>query len=295
MRLEKLVFRLCALCALGALSCGPAPASDPTFWQPYAQLDGEAPMPRTTPPGEPPAGSGGGSGSGSGGSSGNSGSGGSSAKGGSGSGGNSGTGGGSGSGGTVGTGGGSGSGGATTVRTDARLPDMGSTSQSGRDGGSGGSGGSGPPPTASPSCSLKVQVLTVTTGKGYDPKNVGAIWVADSAGKFVKSLNVWAGTRASHLNKWRADTSAAGLASNKVDAMTGATMSNHAQRTGTWNCTNAMKAPVADGNYKVCFEMTESNGAGPNSCVDFVKGPTSAMVMPPDEMNFKGRVLQFTP
>ncbi len=147
----------------------------------------------------------------------------------------------------------------------------------------------------SPSCKLAVSLTTVTTGKNYDPKNVGAIWIADDAGKFLKTLKVWAGTRITHLNKWNAVTTAAGLARSKVDAVTGGTISTQQTHSAAWTCTDASKAPVADGSYQLCMEMTESNAAGPTGCVSFMKGATAAKTTPADLSNFKGLTLDFTP
>ena len=36
----------------------------------------------------------------------------------------------------------------------------------------------------------------------YSPRNVGAVWIVDSSGKFVKTLTVWAFIRAIYLQKW---------------------------------------------------------------------------------------------
>jgi hypothetical protein len=41
--------------------------------------------------------------------------------------------------------------------------------------------------------SLTFDVTTKAPGGRYQPRNVGAIWVEDSSGKLVKSLEVWAG------------------------------------------------------------------------------------------------------
>jgi hypothetical protein len=52
--------------------------------------------------------------------------------------------------------------------------------------------------------SLSFTVLTVAQGGKYQPKNIGAIWVQDSAGRFVKSLEVWAKQRRKYLTKYNA-------------------------------------------------------------------------------------------
>jgi hypothetical protein len=152
---------------------------------------------------------------------------------------------------------------------------------------------------ASASCGMRVTVTTATTGRDYRPRNVGVIFITDAGNRFVKTLAVWADRRVSSLSQWSTITSAAGQSRNRTDAVSGATAGNHNNpRTATWNCTDSRRAPVADGNYRLCFEMTESNRNDPPSrfhCTDFVKGPQAFDRMVPDEPNFRARRLQFTP
>ena len=68
---------------------------------------------------------------------------------------------------------------------------------------------------------LTFAVRTVAFPGSYAPKHVMAIWVETSTGTFVKSLMVLAGTRASHLDKWKAVSG-----QNKVGAITGATQTS---------------------------------------------------------------------
>ena len=149
-------------------------------------------------------------------------------------------------------------------------------------------------PTAG-TCGVKVTVTTRTLNMGYAPRNAGAIWIANQTGRFVKSLNVWANRRLRDLERWTAATAAAGLPNNRVDAVTAATMTNHALRTGTWNCTDANKAVVADGPYQVCFEMDETSGTSQYQCVPFSKSDVPVTVMPPDTPAFRMRIIEFTP
>jgi hypothetical protein len=154
------------------------------------------------------------------------------------------------------------------------------------------------PPDARPgsgSCMLKVSVLTRTTNTAYAPRNVGAIWIVDGAGKFVKSLNVWGNRRLSHLNNWAASTRAAGVPNNRVDAVTAATLSNHGVRSGTWNCTGANASLVPDGPYKVCFELNESNGTPADDCVSFNKSSQGQSLRPADVSSFTMRMIAYLP
>jgi len=52
---------------------------------------------------------------------------------------------------------------------------------------------------------------------------------------------------------------------------------------------------VPDGAYRVYFEMTDRNGAGPNTFVSFTKGPMPFNLSPPDQNNFKNMSLVYAP
>jgi hypothetical protein len=165
----------------------------------------------------------------------------------------------------------------------------------GRDGGAAGA----PPPagTVGATCHLDVSVTTKDTGRGaYAPRNVGAIWIETSGGKFVKSLYVWAAKRIDHLGTWNASTSAAGLSRNRVDAVTAATLSNHGTRTASWNCTDVNKQLVATGDYRVCFDLNDTNSSSKSNCVPITIGKTAQTLMPTDALpSFTARSLRFTP
>ena len=147
---------------------------------------------------------------------------------------------------------------------------------------------------ASPTCSLGVSVTTTQPGGKYRPRNVGAIWIADSTGRFVKSLDVWGNRRLSHVTAWTAATKAAGVSGNKVDAVTSATLSAHRAHNVTWNCKDYAGKVAPDDTYRVYFEVTDSNNTGPNHFETFTKGP-SATTVQGNATNFNGIVLTFQP
>ncbi|HXI54670.1 MAG TPA: DUF2271 domain-containing protein [Polyangia bacterium] len=176
-------------------------------------------------------------------------------------------------------------------------------------GGSGpGSGGSSPipgdaappPADAGPAvggtCRLDVVVTTHNGGGNHAPKNVDAIWIQNSSGGFVKSLYVMARNEIQHLNAWNAATAAAGLSRNRVDAVTGPSLSNYGTRMASWNCTDVNKMLVPAGAYQVCFDFNDGNGTDKHTCDNITLGKTATTVMPPDALPcFTGRVLTFTP
>jgi hypothetical protein len=169
---------------------------------------------------------------------------------------------------------------------DAQSP-PGGPSDAGSMGGS--EGGPGGP------CSLAVTVTTVTDNGNYSPENVGAIWIANGSGTFVKTLEVWAKARISHLNLWNSATTAAGLSRNTVDAITGASLSSYRTHMDSWNCTDTTRAVVPDGAYRVYFETADSNSGGPNGYVDFTKSSSQLNLSPPNQSYFTGIKLVFTP
>jgi len=159
-----------------------------------------------------------------------------------------------------------------------------------------GSAGTGSAGTgSSANCGLTVNVTTASAGGRYSPRNIGAIWVADQSGNFVRSLEVWAKQRASHLTLWNSVTSKAGAPGSRVDIVSEATMSTHVAHTASWDCEDFNHQTVPDGSYQVYFEMTDDNKTGPNLSVQFMKGSSAMTASPADSNNFKTIHLSFTP
>jgi hypothetical protein len=143
-------------------------------------------------------------------------------------------------------------------------------------------------------CALDVTVTTTAHGGRYTPRNVGAIWIADAAGSFVKSLDVWGNRRLTHVEAWNAATEAAGVPQDRVDAVTGATSATHRTHVVSWDCTDHQGQLVPDGSYRVYFEVTEANAAGPNHFETFEKG-AAAVTLQASATNFAGIELAFQP
>lgn len=143
-------------------------------------------------------------------------------------------------------------------------------------------------------CALEVTVTTAPHGGRYTPRNVGAIWIADAAGSYVKSLDVWGNRRLTHVEAWNAATEAAGVPQDRVDAVTGATSATHRTHLVAWDCTDHHGQLVPDGTYRVYFEVTEANAAGPSHFETFEKGAT-AVTLRATQDNFEGIELGFQP
>ena len=144
--------------------------------------------------------------------------------------------------------------------------------------------------------------LTVkaTTSKGTSPKefpaNIVAIWVSNSTNGFVKTL---LGSKSaeykSDLKNWFTATTLFGSVYNSVDAVTSATYYAHAERSGTWNGTNASKVLVADGTYKVHFEMADNSNSRNYVAFTFTKGPNSDIQTPAASSGFSGISIKWLP
>jgi hypothetical protein len=146
----------------------------------------------------------------------------------------------------------------------------------------------------SATCALDVTVTTAPHEGRYTPRNVGAIWIANAAGSFVKSLDVWGNRRLTHVEAWNAATEAAGVPQDRVDAVTGATSATHRTHVVSWDCTDHQGQLVPDGSYRVYFEVTEANAAGPNHFETFDKG-AAAVTLQASATNFQGIELAFQP
>lgn len=141
---------------------------------------------------------------------------------------------------------------------------------------------------------LAVSVTTSAAGGNYAPRNVLAIWVEDSSGKFVKTLLAYAANRKTHLNGWETSTTAAGSAFNVTDAITGATQSSHGTRTCSWNGKDYKGNLVPDGNYSLRMELTDKNSTGNTSPFAFVKGPNNQTLSPANVPSFSSVSIKWT-
>jgi hypothetical protein len=149
--------------------------------------------------------------------------------------------------------------------------------------------------SAQTSGNLSVSVTTSTTGGKYAPRNVLAIWVQDSTGRFVKTLLAYAGDRKTHLNIWEASSTTAGSAFNTVDAITGATQSSHGTRTCKWDGTDRNRKLVADGRYVLMMELTDKNSTGNYATFNFIKGKDSQNLVLANFPSFSYGSLKWTP
>ena len=82
---------------------------------------------------------------------------------------------------------------------------------------------------------------------------------------------------------------------NTVDAISGATNRYHGARSAIWDGTDYKGKLVADGTYKVCMELTETNATGNNVSFTITKGKTAEVKKPEDKANFAAITLKWEP
>jgi hypothetical protein len=144
---------------------------------------------------------------------------------------------------------------------------------------------------------LKVSATTSKTSTPtYSPRNIVAMWIEDSSGKYVKTLLAYASERKQYLKNWKTATTVAGAAYNTVDAITGATQSSHATRTCTWNGRNRSSVLVPDGSYKLKMEVTDNDGVAQNLVsFTFTKGATTQTLTPTTTNGFSNISIEWVP
>lgn len=136
-------------------------------------------------------------------------------------------------------------------------------------------------PDPSPLSALHITVRTSPFGGRFAPKNVGAIWVEDDAGRFVKTVELWGQTRAKWLSRFQAASEG-----NVVDAVTGATLLGHGTHEVTWDLTDVFRCEVANQAYQLVLETTDRSGDGASQVVPFDKGDTAGELTAPDSDTF---------
>lgn len=131
---------------------------------------------------------------------------------------------------------------------------------------------------------LTVAFMSVGPGGRYAPRNCGAVWIEDSSGKFVKTIERWTAIRERYLEKWTMASGGWGFSifgggtmnADQVDVVSAGTLSRHQMHMSTWNMKNVAGEVVPDGKYSVVVEVTEgTSGVGR---VEFVKGPMAQKV-----------------
>jgi hypothetical protein len=137
---------------------------------------------------------------------------------------------------------------------------------------------------------VRFTITTVDNYKKFSPDHVLAIWVETGTGNFVKTLQLQAGKRKQHLYTWNAKSGG-----NKVDAISGPTLSDHGSHTVVWNCKDTTETVVKDGQYQIVTEYTDEHKQGPIQTVTFTKGTGAIKLNPAKQAYFIDMNLVYTP
>ncbi len=135
---------------------------------------------------------------------------------------------------------------------------------------------------------MDFQVTTTSPGGNYSPRNVGAIWVEDASGSFVKTLKLWADRRKRYLYTWNDHTGG-----NTIDGVTGATYTSHSTRTAAWDFTDTSGDTVPVGDYTLWLELTDEHAQGPLYSFSFPFMGVTETITPPDQSNFRNMQLSY--
>jgi hypothetical protein len=137
--------------------------------------------------------------------------------------------------------------------------------------------------------SVSFDVLTATQGGRYQPRNIGAIWIADGAGKLIKSLKVWARIRQRYLVKYNAARS--GM---PIDVTATATLSSHQMHRVSWDLKDRAGAAAPPGKYRVVIEVTDNHEGGVLAQFDFDTSLGPATLMPASTPQYSMLKLQLS-
>ena len=103
---------------------------------------------------------------------------------------------------------------------------------------------------------VKVTFETTDPGGKFGNRNVHVVWVEDSEGVFVKTLDLWGNKRTHNLTNW---LKASGSKKGEIDGITGATLKAYGQHQSEWDMTDKQGNTVPDGEYRVNLELTNGN------------------------------------
>jgi hypothetical protein len=133
-------------------------------------------------------------------------------------------------------------------------------------------------------------------GGKYTPRNCGAVWIEDSFGSYVRTVDVWAAERRMAVVTWF--ERACQTDPTIPDAVTSATLPKPAAHTVTWDTKDWRGNVVPDGVYTVWMQVTENEifPVGPFMQIDFTKGPAPVtLAIKKPEAGFENVTLVYTP
>jgi MYXO-CTERM domain-containing protein len=142
---------------------------------------------------------------------------------------------------------------------------------------------------------LTVDFSTQPLGQHWGPANVGAVWIEDAAGAYIKTIERWAAIRARSLYHWSDHACISKWP--EPDAVSSATMPNTQKpHHSTWSGKDLNGKVVPDGKYTLFIEVTETEtNYGPMVTYEFEKGTMAQMLEPPDKPPHTGLKISYAP
>jgi len=143
-------------------------------------------------------------------------------------------------------------------------------------------------PTSGKSNYIKFKVKTSSTGE-YAPKNIGAMWIENASGNFIRTIKVWAESKKDFLYEWLSISN-----NNTVDAVTGATVSSHKTHEAIWDTRDKNGNRVPAGEYVLKVEINDQDTPGPVANYNFQVGAFPEILTYDDDTNFKNAEIELS-
>ncbi len=132
---------------------------------------------------------------------------------------------------------------------------------------------------------------TTPLGGSYSPKNVVAVWIEAADGTYLKTVGNWSVERRQSLESWTVKSGG-----NDIDSVIGATRVNHSEPlTVTWDLVpRGGSGPVADGTYRLCFEVADDNPGSGNRVEEKLDFTITKGAVDPIPVRSLTKILQIT-
>lgn len=120
--------------------------------------------------------------------------------------------------------------------------------------------------------SVSFETQTLGTAPHWGPSNMGAVWIEDASGTYIKTIERWVSQLREHsLYHWQ--THACTSTWPEPDAVSQASLPEPAKHQSTWDSKDLHGKVVPDGTYYLLIEVTETDTAyGPLAAYAFEKG-----------------------
>jgi hypothetical protein len=145
---------------------------------------------------------------------------------------------------------------------------------------------------------LTVEFTSSRLGGKYGPRNVGAVWVEDTQGHYVRTLELWGGPEnRTSVTSWYANACLTDPTLASPDVLTSATLPGPATHKAHWDTRTFRGKLVADGVYRLSIQLTENQifPEGPQLTVEFEKRRDRWTLSPAAPRGFGSVALEYVP